>query len=192
MATKLSFICHCREAGRAALADAGLSFRDVGEAFVGHMQLPPMKAVSYMKEFGLTGIPITRVENASATGSAAFREAWRAVAGGHVEVAMAIGVEKFTDVSGAQIARGQRDIEQTILPVGFFAMWAQRRMHERGTRPEHLARVAAKNWNHAARNPMAHRRPDHEVSVEEVLAAKLIAEPLTAMPENQSPAFSRP
>jgi acetyl-CoA acetyltransferase len=170
-----------REAGRAALADAGVSFRDVGEAFVGHMQLPPMKAVYYMKEFGLTGLPITRVENASATGAAAFREAWRAVAGGHVEVAMAIGVEKFTDVTGAQIARGQRDIEQTILPVGFFAMWAQRRMHERGTTPAQIARIAAKNWNHGALNPMSHRKPDHEVTIEEVLASKMIAEPLTAM-----------
>ncbi|HZR82542.1 MAG TPA: thiolase family protein [Candidatus Binatia bacterium] len=170
-----------REAGRKALADAGLSFRDVGEAYVGHMQHPPMKAVLWMKEFGLTGIPITHVEDASATGSVAFREAVRAVAGGFCDVAMAIGVEKFTELTGAQVQRGQRDIEGTILPVAFFAMWAQRRMHDRGTRPEHLARVAAKSWNHGALNPMSHRRPDHTVTPEEVLASKAIADPLTAM-----------
>jgi acetyl-CoA acetyltransferase len=134
-----------------------------------------------MKEFGLTGIPVTRVENASATGAVAFREAYRAVAAGWCDVAMAIGVEKFSDLTSAQIQTAQRDIEATMLPVGFFAMWAQRRMHERGTRPEHIARVAAKSWNHSARNPMSHRRPDHRVTVEEVLASRMIAEPLTAM-----------
>jgi len=168
-----------RDAGRAALADAGISFGDVGAAWVGHMHAPPMAAVSMMKEFGLTGLPVTRVENASATGSVAFREAWLAVATGQVDVAMALGVEKFTDLKFD--AGGRRRIDATILPVGFFAMWATRRMHERGTRPEHLARVAAKNWNHGALNPMSHRQPDHTITPEEVLASQMIAEPLTAM-----------
>jgi acetyl-CoA acetyltransferase len=170
-----------REAGRAALADAGIGFDRVQAAYVGHMQSPPMKAVVWMKELGLTGIPVTRVENASATGSVAFREAYRAVAAGWCDVALAVGAEKFTDVTGAAIQSGQRDIEGTILPVGFFAMWAQRRMHERGTTPAQIARVAAKNWNHGALNPMSHRRPDHTVTADEVLASKMIAEPLTAM-----------
>ena len=170
-----------RNAGRDALADAGIGFGEVQAAYVGHMQSPPMKAVVWMKELGLTGIPVTRVENASATGSVAFREAYRAVAAGWCDVAMAVGAEKFSDLSGAQIQSGQRDIEATILPVGFFAMWAQRRMHERGTTAAQIARVAAKNWNHGARNPMSHRRPDHVVTADEVLASRMISEPLTAM-----------
>ena len=68
-----------------------------------------------------------------------------------------------------------------ILPAAYFALWAMRRMHERGTRPEHFARIAAKNWNHAALNPLADRQPDHEVTVEEVLASRMISDPLTAM-----------
>jgi len=60
-------------------------------------------------------------------------------------------------------------------------MWAQRRMHDHGTRPEHFAAIAAKSWNHGARNPLSHRQPDHVVSIEEVLASRMIAEPLTAM-----------
>src|SRR5215831_835043 len=170
-----------RVAGRAALADAGISFRDVGAAWVGHMHAPAMKAVVLMKEFGLTGLPVTRVESASATGSVAFREAYMAIAGGHCDVAMALGLEKFTDLTGAQAVPRRRDIEATILPVAFFAMWATRRMHDRGTRREHLARVAAKNWNHGALAPMSHRQADHHVTVEEVLASKVISEPLTAM-----------
>ena len=62
-----------REAGLAALRDAGLSFRDVQAAYVGYIFAPVMSGTRTMKEFGLTGIPVQHVENASATGSAAFR-----------------------------------------------------------------------------------------------------------------------
>ena len=71
-----------REAGLAALRDAGLSFRDVQAAYVGYIFAPVMSGTRTMKEFGLTGIPVQHVENASATGSAAFREACLAVASG--------------------------------------------------------------------------------------------------------------
>src|ERR1700687_3224154 len=62
-----------REAGMGALRDAGLSFRDVNAAYVGHIFAPVMAGVRVMKEFGLTGIPVQHVENASATGSRPLR-----------------------------------------------------------------------------------------------------------------------
>jgi acetyl-CoA acetyltransferase len=168
-----------RGAGQAALRDAGVTFRDVGAAWVGHLYAEPMVATTVMKEFGLTGLPVTRVESASATGSVAFREAYLAVATGQVDVAMALGFDKF---SALRVDPGRRrSIEATILPVAFFAMWATRRMHERGTTPAHLARIAAKSWNQGALNPMSDRQPDHRVTPEEVLASKLISDPLTAM-----------
>jgi acetyl-CoA acetyltransferase len=68
-----------------------------------------------------------------------------------------------------------------ILPAAYFALWARRRMHERGATPEHFARIAAKNWNHARRCPWADRRADHEVTPDEVLASPKVADPLTAM-----------
>src|SRR5690349_12175508 len=71
-----------REAGMEALKDANLSFRDVNAAYVGHIFAPVMAGVRVMKEFGLTGLPVQRIENASATGSAAFREACMNVASG--------------------------------------------------------------------------------------------------------------
>jgi acetyl-CoA acetyltransferase len=171
-----------REAGLAALADAGLSFRDVRTAYVGYIFDGVMAGTRAMKEFGLTGLPVLHVENASATGACSFREACRAVASGEVEVAMAAGFDRMTAMiqqSGAGLA-GQ-SMEDVILPAGFFAMWATRRMHERGTRPEHLARIAAKNWNNGAKNPMSQRRPDQPVSVEKVLGSRMVAWPLTTM-----------
>ena len=85
-----------REAGLAALRDAGISFDDVGEAFVGYLGAMPMTGMRAMKEFGLTGLPVTHVENASATGLVAFRDAAWAVASGRCQVAMALGFDKMT------------------------------------------------------------------------------------------------
>jgi len=173
-----------REAGLLALRDAGIAFDRVDEVFAGYIAATPMTGLKIVKEFGLTGVPVTHVENASATGLVAFREAAWAVASGRCEVAMALGLEKMTElIAGSDGGRGMgRDsIDGIILPAAYFALWAQRRMHDRGTRPEHFARIAAKNWNHGALNPLSHRQPDHTVEVEEVLASPMVAEPLTAM-----------
>jgi acetyl-CoA acetyltransferase len=173
-----------REAGLAALDDAGISFAAVQEAFVGYMQAAPMLGVKIMKEFGLTGLAVNHVENASATGLVAFRDAAWAVASGRCDVAMALGFEKMTELmmqSAAGRGTGRDQIDATILPASYFALWAMRRMHERGTRPWHFAQIAAKNWNHGGKNPRSHRRPDHVITAEEVLAAPMVAEPLTAM-----------
>ena len=173
-----------REAGLAALADAGLSFREVGEAYAGYIFGTAMTGVRAMKEFGLTGLPVTHVENASATGLVAFRDAAWAVASGRCEVAMALGFDKMSAAMAARSGeRGQgRDaIDGVILPAAYFSLWAMRRMHERGTKPEHFARIAAKNWNHGALCPWSDRQPDHRVTVEEVLASRKLAEPTTAM-----------
>src|SRR5262249_35091950 len=139
-------------------------------------------AVRVMKEFGLTGIPIQRVENASATGSAAFREACFAVESGRHEAVMVLGFDKMT----AMIQRSTQgtdpaNLEDAILPAAFFALWATRRMHERGTRPEHLAKIAAKNWNNGALNPMSQRQTTEPVTVERVLGSSMVAWPLTKM-----------
>ncbi len=171
-----------REAGLAALRDAGLSFRDVQAAYVGYIFAPVMSGIRAMKEFGLTGIPVQHVENASATGSAAFREACLAVASGRHDVVMVLGFDKMT----AMIQASGRNtdpawLEDSILPAAFFAMWATRRMHERGTKPEHLAAIAAKNWSNGALNPMSQRQPEQTVTVEKVLSSRMVAWPLTAM-----------
>ncbi len=173
-----------REAGRAALRAAGIDLSEVDEAWVGYMAPEPMLGVRVMKEFGLTGLPVTHVENASATGLAAFREAAWAVASGRCRVAMAIGFDKMSEMAaGGRGGRGigRDSIDSVILPAAYFALWAMRRMHERGTKPEHFARIAAKNWNHGALNPLADRQADHEITPEEVLASPMVAEPLTAM-----------
>jgi acetyl-CoA acetyltransferase len=171
-----------REAGMMALKDAGMSFRDINAAYVGHIFASVMTGVRVMKEFGLTGIPVQRIENASATGSAAFREACLQVAAGTYDAVMVLGFDKMTTmIATSSAATAPENMEDSILPAGFFAMWATRRMHERGTKAEHLAMVAAKNFNNGALNPMSQRQPDKLVTAEKVLNSRMVAWPLTSM-----------
>jgi acetyl-CoA acetyltransferase len=158
-----------RDAGLLALHDANMTLADVDEAFVGYIQPASMLGIKAMKEFGLTGL-------------VAFRDAAWAVSSGRADVAMALCFDKFTDmVGGGGRGAGRDQIDAPILPAAYFALWAQRRMHDRGTTPEHFATIAAKNWNYGAKCPTAHRQSDHVVTPEEVLAARMVAEPLTTM-----------
>ncbi len=104
------------------------------------------------------------------------------MASGRADVAMALCFDKFTEMGGTGGRGGGRDvIDAPILPASYFALWAQRRMHDRGTTVETYAKIAAKNWNYGAVSPMSHRQPDHEVTPEEVLASRMVARPLTSM-----------
>ncbi len=166
-------------AGTDALTDAGASFADVGSVYMGYINSPMMSGVRYAKEWGLTGAPVVHVEDASATGSVTFREAYLTVAGGAADMAMAVGFDTLEQMAVPGMSRFS--VEGAILPAGFFAMWARRRMHEYGTSVETFAAIAAKNWNHAALNPNAQRRADHAVTAEEVLKSRMIADPHTSM-----------
>jgi acetyl-CoA acetyltransferase len=169
-------------AGMEALRDAGLTFKDMDTAYVGHIFAPAMTGIRVMKEFGLTGLPVQRIENASATGSAAFREACLAVSAGHYDYAMVLGFDKMTTmIQSTSAGTAPENMEDAILPAAFFAMWATRRMHERGTKPEHLARIAAKNFNNGAKNPMSQRQAKEAITPEKVLQSRMVAWPLTTM-----------
>lgn len=177
------------DAGINALGDAGIEFDAVEALYNGYASGGMTAGVTLAKDFGLTGVPITHVENASATGSSAFREAVLSVAGGHARCAMALG---FDPSPGAMMSGGaasarmfssffRPSVEGVLLPAAFFALWAVRRMHEAGTTVETYAKIAAKNWNHARFNPYAQRQADHEVTVDEVLGSTMIAYPHTSM-----------
>ena len=119
-----------------------------------------MLGVKAMKELGLTGLPVTHIENASATGLVAFREAAWAVASGRAEVAMAIGFDKMTEMgrgSASSRGTGRDQLDATILPAAYFALWAQRRMHDYGTTPRDLRRHRRQELE--PRRPLPVERP---------------------------------
>src|SRR5262249_51100024 len=135
-----------RQAVLAALADAGIAFRDVQAAYVGAADQGMTPATRVLGEVGLAGIPITAVEDDSASGCAAFREAYQLIAAGECEIALAAGVGKMgrtmgaigADTEGAAVIRAQGPLP----PAGSFAMRARRRMHDLGTTIDHYAQVA--------------------------------------------------
>lgn len=170
-------------AGMEALKDAGISFKEVDALYTGFISPEIMTGVTYAKDLGLTGIPVTHVENASATGSTAFREAVMAVEGGKANIAMAIGFDDMLQMGQmmAQMMFSQKPtIDSIILPAAFFAMWAVRRMYENGTTVETFAKIAAKNWNHARFNKYAQRQSKEVVTPEDILNSRMVAYPHTS------------
>lgn len=151
-----------------------------GPSFVGQSHLAPYVA----QACGLTGIPATRLEAACASSGAAFYHGVTAVAAGIYDVVLVAGVEKMTSETSARVAQilaSAGDLAGEIRAgatfPALFAMIARRHMHQYGTTREQLAQVAVKNHANGARNPFAHLRK--VVTLETVLAARPVAEPLT-------------
>ena len=171
--------------GSLALHDAGITLADVDEAFVGYIQPASMLGIKAMKELGLTGLPVTHIENASATGLVAFREAAWAVASGRAEVAMAHRLRQDDRHDARRrpaAAPAATSSTPTILPAAVLravgaAAHARPRHHARALRRRSRRRTGTT----APLNPLSNRQPDHAVTVDEVLASRMIAEPLTAM-----------
>lgn len=171
-----------------ALEDAGLGWKDVQTMYCGVLLMGMTPGTRVGAELGLSGIPIVNIDNASASGSSAFREAFLAVQSGRADVALALGVGKAEGMRGglggptkpgspahreALVAR----MMMPMPPVGIFAMRTRRRMHDYGSKIEQFAGIAVKNRRHAALNPYAQLRKPQ--TLEDVLNARMIADPLT-------------
>lgn len=168
------------KAVREALADAGLNWPQVESAFHGTALLGLAPTCAMLRHLGASGIPMMQVENASASGSTAFRLAALDVASGVADVSLAVGVDKPALVEVAPMKTGIRGLEAgRLAPVTHFALLMQRYMDEHGASPEDLARVAVKNARNGAGNPNAQRQKER--SLEEVLAGPPIAGHLTRL-----------
>src|ERR1700712_4776641 len=84
-----------RESGTKALADAGIDYREVQEAYVGYVYGESTAGQRALYELGMTGIPVVNVNNNCSTGSSALYLAARAIKGGLADCVMALGFEKM-------------------------------------------------------------------------------------------------
>lgn len=116
---------------------------------------------------GLRWKPATRLENACASGSAALYAACDAIEAGRAHIALVIGAEKMTGVSGTEVTRilsqCAYSAEAGEPPGGFpgiFATIAQHYFGRYGDQSATLARIAAKNHANGVANPWAHMRRD--------------------------------
>lgn len=159
---------------RAALTDAGVEWADVETAYTGTATTSMALSRLMYRHLGATGIPMAQVENASASGSTAFRQAYLDVAYGIHDVAIAVGVDKPLTFTAPQRVAGIDDlVADRVLPVTHFALLASRYLHETGATAEQIAAVAVKNSRNAALNPNA-QRPKAR-TLEEVLAPPQIS-----------------
>jgi acetyl-CoA acetyltransferase len=160
-----------------------------------------------LRSIGLGKLPVINVENACASASTALNQACAMVSAGCYDVVLALGVEKlyhedkkksFGAFSGAVDVEAMAEImerlregakstgaksassgagEKRSMFMDIYAMAARAHMARYGTTAEQFAMVSAKNSFHGSMNPRAQFR--EALSVEEVLAAPMIAEPLT-------------
>ncbi len=178
-----------------ALGDAGVDRRRIEAAWMGNAAAGLItgqcciSGQAVLRTMGIGRIPVFNVENACATSSTAFQQACSMVTLGAHDVVLAAGYEKLYHDDKTRtfaVFEGCVDVENPDRVAGgsahsvfmdIYANWARQYMDETGAKPEHFAAVTAKNSRHGAKNPRAQFR--NEVTVDEVLSARMIAEPLT-------------
>jgi acetyl-CoA C-acetyltransferase len=177
------------EAVRPSLEDAGLAAKDIefvalGSVGAGAWYEELLPAVITGEYCGLTKAGMMRVEAACASGSAAFFAAYAAVASGHCDIAMALGVEKMREIDTPTamewIGRAGYYFWEFhnfgLTFPAYYALYANAHMARYGTTEEDLALVAVKSHKYAAMNPIA--QLTNKITVEDVLNSMVIASPL--------------
>ena len=156
------------EAARRALADAGIDYNDVQQAFVGYVYGDSTAGQRALYEVGLSGIPIVNVNNNCSTGSTALFLARQAIAAG-AECVLALGFEQmkpgalgavFTDrptpFDRFDALAGELVGESQIpLALRYFGGAGREHMQRYGTPLESFAQIRAKASRHAEKNPLA-------------------------------------
>ena len=165
---------------REALSDAGIAWPSVEAVYTGTAQLGIAPTRIMLRHLGTTGIPMTQVENASASGSSAFRQACLEVAGGVSDVVLAMGIDKPEGLKLASRKAGVPDlVGSRSVPFTHFALLANAYMHRHNVGPETIAAVAVKNHRNGANNPYAQRQKER--TLEEVLDGPSISGSLTRL-----------
>ncbi|HEY0249960.1 MAG TPA: hypothetical protein VGC41_00450, partial [Kofleriaceae bacterium] len=83
------------KAGKAALADSGVPFNEIGQAYAGYVYGDSTCGQRAIYQLGLTGIPVFNVNNNCSTGSSALMLGAQAVAGGMAECVLVVGFEQM-------------------------------------------------------------------------------------------------
>lgn len=174
------------EAYSAALADARLEPDAIDASVIASVpEYQKQRSIAgVVQEYlGLGARPTWLTEAACASGSAAIRTAWMAIRAGVHEVVAVIGCQKMTELPTSEILALMGRVGDVQWEAGFgttfpgyYALFAQRHMHEFGTTREQLSAVAVKNHRYGALNPSAmFRKP---VTAEHVASSEEVASPL--------------
>ena len=155
------------EAAWSAIHDANIKASQIESAFFSNAYAglvtgqESIRGQSVLREVGLTGLPVFNIENACASGSSAFNLACLSVASGQVDVALALGAEKLycgnlNQTLAALATSTDVEVEgrMGMLFAGIYSMRVRSHMEQYGITREQLAKVAVKNHDHGAMNPL--------------------------------------
>jgi acetyl-CoA acyltransferase len=182
-----------KQAGEAALADAGIPYEAIEQAFAAYCYGDSTAGQRALYGLGLTGIPIVNVNNNCSTGSSALFLARQAVKGGLVDCALALGFEKMEMGSlGAKFLDRTNPMDRHAEALGelreweaappapqMFGMAGREHMERYGSTPEHFAWIGWKNHKHSVNNPYAQFQTEY--TLQEIKDAKEIYAPLTRL-----------
>ena len=181
-----------REAGLMALQDAGITYDRIEQACVGYVYGESTCGQNAVYELGLTGIPVYNVNNNCSTGATALYLAKQLIEGGLAECVLALGFEKMQKgslpVKSAEanpVGRHLRLMTELRGPseappaAQMFGNAGREHMEKHRTRPEHFAKIAAKNHRHSVNNPYAQFQT--EFSLDDVRQSPVIYDPLTKL-----------
>ena len=166
------------EAALGALADAGVTMRDIGVLAAGNlMEAAAGIGQQLQKQIGQTGIPVYNVANACATGATALRTAIMAVKAGECDMGLAVGVEKLAGaglLGGGGTPKSDKKVFEprgrfgavtstdgrigTNTMPGVFAQVGMQYLHKHpyeGEPFDLFARISEKNHAHSTLNPLA-------------------------------------
>lgn len=174
----------CQVAMDAALQDADIEFTDVEAAYLGAEFSGFFDGRMIVQSMGWTGIPITQTQQACASGSAAFREAYYAVASGRFDVVLVTGYEKM---GNGLLTGGNPDSDNEFqlhymgldLTPARIAMSIQRRIERDPDFVEAMVAETVQCFEYGALNPNGHRQ--RRVTEDEVRNAPIICSPLTRL-----------
>jgi acetyl-CoA C-acetyltransferase len=178
------------EAGKKALANAGITPQEVDAFYLGNYGGSDFIKQNHIAPYvgsalGLRrDVPCTHIENACASGGSAVREGILAIGSGTAAKVLVIGAEKMNTVPTSSVTEflAKAGDWENEVKVGYtfpsaFAMMARRHMHQYGTTREHLAAVTVKNHRNAVHNPDAQMQKP--VTMEQVLNDnRIVADPL--------------
>lgn len=179
-------------AARQAIADAGISYEDVGQTYAGYVYGDSTCGQSVAYELGMTGVPVVNVNNNCSTGSTALFLARQAVESGVVDVALAVGFEQMNPGALGSVFRDRAPIMgrfrdplrklQARDPnapgaAQYFGGAGREHQEKYGTKKETFARISEKARRHAAANPLAVFRDP--LTLEQILESPHIYGPLT-------------
>ncbi len=182
-----------KEAGEKALADAGIPYDDVEQAYAGYCYGDSTYGQRALYQLGLTGIPVVNVNNNCSTGSSALFLARQAVKGGIADCALAVGFEKmepgslgvkYTDRTNALDKHATamfqiRDPEASPAAPQMFGNAGRDHMEKYGSTPDHYAWIGWKNHKHSVNNPYAQFQDEY--TLDQIKEARMIHEPLTKL-----------